>query len=302
MFVALGNEDRSTPKTVIATSVDGINWQEERTPSSTQLADVTFGREQFVAVGGRGLILISPDAAEWTARSSGTEEDLAAVAYGRETFVALGRSSKILTSPDGKVWTPRPSAFNRCQQFHGIAYGGNMFVAVGGPVPSFCRTGPNPLPIVSLMISQDGINWATQVTDLALFGVTYANHTFVAVGEGVILTSRDGVTWKEHSTNFGPPLLSAVVGGASSFVAVGETGLIVQSPFAAHLSHPVPRADGAIEVLLHGPVGGHWRLEATTDFLTWTSLSTNTSASGTITFSDNSSGNIRQRFYRAVAQ
>jgi hypothetical protein len=50
------------------------------------------------------------------------------------------------------------------------------------------------------------VNWTrrTSGTSNDLYGVTYGNGTFVAVGEGgTILTSPDGVTWTQRTSGTG---------------------------------------------------------------------------------------------------
>ena len=60
---------------------------------------ITYGNNQFVAVGINGTILTSPDAINWTSRNSGANT-LDRVTYGNNQFVAVGINGTILTSPD----------------------------------------------------------------------------------------------------------------------------------------------------------------------------------------------------------
>ena len=55
-----------------------------------------------------------------------------------------------------------------------------------------------------ILTSPDGVTWTTResISDTSLYGVTYGNSTFVAVGSGgTILTSPDGVTWTERAAS-----------------------------------------------------------------------------------------------------
>src|SRR5438067_1842682 len=45
----------------------------------------------------------------WTPRNSGTSNGLLCITYGNNEFVAVGAKGTILTSPDGVTWTPRNS-------------------------------------------------------------------------------------------------------------------------------------------------------------------------------------------------
>lgn len=92
----------------------------------------------------------------------------------------------------------------------------------------------------------DGLDtWTTRTSGTSnhLYGVTYGNSTFVAVGlRGKIVTSPDGVTWKTRKS--GVPddydALNGVTFGNSTFVAVGDNGAIIQSGTTA-TTEPTPR-------------------------------------------------------------
>jgi hypothetical protein len=175
---------------------------------------------------------------QWTWRNPLPQgNSLSAVACGNNQFVAVGYLGTILTSPDGITWTERTSA---SAEILGIAFGNNQFVAVG------YETAWNPdigrwQVCGAILTSFDGINWTNRAlaTNDALYGITYANNQFVAVGarcnyqmepdHGAILTSPDAITWTSRdagTTN----LLSGIVYGGNLFVAVGGGGTIVTSP------------------------------------------------------------------------
>jgi hypothetical protein len=83
----------------------GTTWT-VRNQGST-LYSITYGNNQFVAVGSSGTIRTSPDGVSWTVRTSGTNDALDAlrvlysITYGNNQFVAVGSSGTIRTSPDG---------------------------------------------------------------------------------------------------------------------------------------------------------------------------------------------------------
>ena len=61
----------------------------------------------------------------------------------------------------------------------------------------------------TILTSKDGTTWTSKTsgTDEHLYGVTYANSTFVVVGDndtgtgtGTILTSPDGTTWTSRTS------------------------------------------------------------------------------------------------------
>jgi len=75
-----------------------------------------------------------------------------------------------------------------------------------------------------------GTKWTVQAVGYDLYGVTYANGRFVAVGDkGAIFTSPDGINWTEHSLDSDTPTLYAVTYGNDRFVAVGSSNAIFTS-------------------------------------------------------------------------
>jgi hypothetical protein len=67
------------------------------------------------------------------------------------------------------------------------------------------------------------VNWTRRTSGTSdwLFGVTYGNGLFVAVGwDGTILTSPDGVNWTARTSGTSN-CLSGVTYGNGLFVAVG---------------------------------------------------------------------------------
>jgi len=92
----------------ILTSPDGVTWT-ARTSGTDRLYGVTWGGNQFVAVGdyqyGDDTILTSPNGVTWTARTSGTPNGLRGVTWGVNRFVAVGDSGTIVTNTCGGAVT-----------------------------------------------------------------------------------------------------------------------------------------------------------------------------------------------------
>jgi len=221
-FIAVGGSG------TILTSTDGVTWNTRTSETTNHLYGVTNGNGTFVAVGGSGTILTSSDGVTWSTRTSGTTQGLHGVTYGNGTFVAVGWYGTILTSTDGVTWTERTSGYFYILE--GVAYCDGTFIAVG-------TSG-------TILTSPDGVNWNTRTsgTSSDLEGVTYGDGILVAVtsgtrttlapgyinvsrGEKILLTSADGTTWTKR--NFSS--LDGVTYGNSTFVAVGYSGLILQS-------------------------------------------------------------------------
>nr|WP_218252749.1 hypothetical protein [Candidatus Magnetobacterium casensis] len=73
---------------------------------------------------------------------------------------------------------------------------------------------------------------STSSSDNALNAVIYGSNIFVAVGytkgSGMILTSPDGVTWTQRTSD-SPAWFNAVGYGNNTFVVVGDKGTILTS-------------------------------------------------------------------------
>ncbi|HIW33438.1 MAG TPA: hypothetical protein IAA29_11700 [Candidatus Paenibacillus intestinavium] len=120
------------------------------------------------------------------------------------------------------TWVKRLTGFGTSIEVTSIAYGANLFVAVG-------RDG-------KLATSPDCITWTIQshpVTTDYFYWVTYANNIFVAVAEnGKLITSTNGITWTLRSTTFSTSRIMSITYANSTFVATGGDGKIGTSPLA----------------------------------------------------------------------
>ena len=123
-------------------------------PGGILYADITYGNNLFVVVGGATgtlhfppfrFIMTSPDGVTWTIISSYTEalDPLYGVTYGNNIFVAVGYGGAIVISPDGATWTPQTSG--TVSPLNAVAFGNGTYVAVG-------KDG-------TILISSNGIEW-----------------------------------------------------------------------------------------------------------------------------------------------
>lgn len=293
----------------IVTSPDGVIWTNSGSGFiQGELIGVTYASNLFVAVGAdlssypaTGTILTSPDGIAWTNRALGFGSRLYGIAYGKNQFVAVGSDSAnagaILTSPDGADWTYLNPGVNA--RLVTIAYGNGEFVAVG--------IGSGPLTLTSL----DGINWVSHSTSLPVAlgdttGLAFGHNQFVAVTDSFytgsrILTSCDGVAWIERQSSSAYDLYG-VGYGSNSFVAVGETGAILQSgvlpPVRPVLGPVMLLPTGAAQVTLSGEVGQTYSIEASPDLTTWSQIGDITLTNETGQFGDPAAVAQPRRFYR----
>ena len=332
-FLAVGDFGTAT------TSTNGTNWTSAQLGTANHLYGTAFGDELFLVVGQGGIILSSSNLVDWVTQSSGTTNDLKAVARAGAAFVAAGNAGTLLTSPEGVAWTAcspgttkpllafasgnglisavgggnsSPGAATMSHDgitwsnqglgviLYGVAFGSGVFVAMDARGVAYTST--------------DAANWRERWPPIAngdyLFGITYAQDTFVAVGGPYssgsqrIATSPDGTNWvlRPVSTQLSP-VLRAVAYGNGYFIAVGEKGLILQSgPIARLRGASAVSADG-FGLSLTGESGRSYRIQAATNpaGTNWVDVISFTNPTETIQFLDTAATNLPRRFYRAVS-
>ena len=163
----------------------------------------------------------------------------------------------VIPIPYTSVWTQRTSSFGSTF-IQDVAYGNNMFVAVGynGKLATstdgitwtqrtsnfgtgnyiYSVTYGNNMFVAGgtsgkLATSTNGITWTQRTSsfDYTIYDITYSNNMFVAVGyAGELATSTDGITWTQRDSSFGNytiyGITHGVVNGSSMFVAGGGSG------------------------------------------------------------------------------
>ncbi len=96
-LVAVGNDPTTGWTFPLMSSPDGNTWSRHNGGGTDQLVGIAY-QQQFVAVGGTGLILTSPDGSSWTRRASPTSHFLQAVAFSSQTAIIVGQQGTILQS------------------------------------------------------------------------------------------------------------------------------------------------------------------------------------------------------------
>jgi hypothetical protein len=221
-------------------STDSATWTAVGPVGEDDLLAVTVGGGQYIAVGAKGRIVTSPDGLSWTRQNSGTVLPLLGVTWTGDKYLAVSEGSGVcgapllgsvvLSSPDGMAWTavllPEASALRA------VASNGSRSVVVG----SFPVQAPFSGCLYNALVatSTDGVSWSVQeFGDVGPFlDVIWSGTEFVAVG-GNSATSPDGIEWKRtgHSIATSTVALGVTV-SPTTFVAVGEFGLIATSPDA----------------------------------------------------------------------
>lgn len=174
-------------------------------------------------------------------------------------------------------------------QITGLAYGDNMYVAVG-------RYGSGPASM-AIWSSTDAITWVTraQYQNGQYFNaVAFGNGHFVAVGDyGYVLNSTDGITWVSRSSSWAGNQTSTgqvmtVVFGDSKFVISGYNGYTNYSSDGSSWSSGNTITGGSASVTLgygnnvYMAVSGSTVYKTSTDGITWTTR-TNPASGSTVT-------------------
>ena len=182
-FIAGGAQGRMTY------SNDGINnWMSvENNTFSDEVYAIAWGNNKFIAGGDQGKIAYSSNGIEWIPVENstfGNFQDIQSIAHGDSVFVASSSYGGMAYSSDGITWSRANSIFggHLSSGADGIAWGNNIFVAVGyGVFDEIEETGSR------IAYSTNGITWTT-VENTAFMrlssinDVAYGNGKFVAVG------------------------------------------------------------------------------------------------------------------------
>jgi len=183
-FVALGEDSfnfDSRIKTFV--SNDGVDWSVNVTDVVGKISDLVWDGSRFVAVG-RDIVVSSVDGVEWTIIYTPEEYvPMSKVSWNGERYVTVGvaldrgiwgntvRNSVIQTSGDGILWEQ-----------------------IALPTAQACFPLPSP--------PGAGDNWVTcldQTIPAGLNAISWNGTEFVAMGNGDVARSRDGISWSVHS-------------------------------------------------------------------------------------------------------
>lgn len=216
----------------ILTSPDGTHWTPQAPGTASDLSAVTHANDRFVAVGSHGAILTSSNGSQWTVVPAPVNTDLVDVVPGPSGFVAATKDGVILESPNGLSWSARRVLTDTASDLYevrGLAAANNRQILVGQRIhfeSDFIVTEGFALTLAS----GGGSDFRSFGPGSSLNRVTFAERTFVAVGErGTILTSA-GFDWVWEDSGAGLSL-NAVVFGRGRFVAVGDGSVRVQSRY-----------------------------------------------------------------------
>lgn len=200
-FVASGSDG------IMITSIDGFSWQRSTFEGGGRRDKVVYGNGVWLAAG--SSVIASTDLNNWfeILPDSG-----ATLAFGDRQFlfIASDANATVYRSGDGKTWENVASLPGLAtSDIASLTFGKGLFVACGDEIH----------------VSADGVNWTKrQDPPEVLYGVTYGNGEFFAVGDNALIyRSADSVNWTiDHwVSEFDYAALDQVTYANGQFVAVG---------------------------------------------------------------------------------
>ncbi len=208
--------------------------------------------------------------------STGTTFNYHAVTYsgvfGIATYCAVSlttSSNKAAASYDGKIWNEFTTGINVAWRAIAASAGNVAAVGTGG---------------VIMYTSDCSFSWtsATSPTVQDLYGITFGNSKFVAVGNsGAVITSPDGITWTSR-TAAAANNWKSVAYGNSTFVAVSSSGtnrVMTSTDGISWTSRSTPTAESWNTVVWNGSKFlasslGSAIVAMSSDGITWVQYST----------------------------
>lgn len=189
-------------------------WTPPHTGHFSLWAEADLGSGYIVKSASIVVAVYSKPVTEWAALPAVGTLDHYGAAAGQDLVVVAGQAGGAWFLEDG-VWTP--ATIDATADLKDVAYGADMFVAVG--------VGG------TIYQSSDGKTWSFVQTDsdADLWGISYLDGAFWAVGaNGEVAVSTDGVSWSVRDSGITATLRSITHGGGQ-FLVTGNGGAILTS-------------------------------------------------------------------------
>ena len=219
----------------ILTSSDAATWTLRDSHAPSGFFRAVAAGNGWVAVGDDGLVDSSSDGLTWQNHPAFATSTLSVAVAFKNKFVAAGSAGTVASSADGITW--QSSSLGASVHFHSLQVVGDSLIAFGSD------NGANPSGAVSFT-SPDAVVWTPHpvTSDVRLTGLNrmvHAQGLYVGVGSDEnyksarIVKSKDGLVWSQVDVGVLPQLHHIVYSG-SSFVAVGDDGIVLSSSDAQH--------------------------------------------------------------------
>ncbi|MNW39088.1 hypothetical protein D3C74_161730 [compost metagenome] len=205
---------------------------------ASDLYDIAYGNNIYIAVGSDGAIVRSTDAKSWTVIPSGTSTKIHAVAFGNGVFVAVGNNNTILTSADGNIWKKQSLTFstksvtnmkeakkgdfakNRVQSNTSVIWDGKQFVILtqmdAYTIDTYKKMSSTGYGFVST--SKNGQGWKTTQVAPYLYHASklkFLNGAYYLFSDYKVMTSKNLVNWSSVEESY----IDAAFGSSGFVVA-----------------------------------------------------------------------------------
>ncbi len=224
----------------ILASENATDWDTVHLKTGLFIEDVIWAGDRFVAVGGYslglgepayspGVILTSPDGRRWTEVFGVSGTIFRKAIFNGEQILVVGFRGKTATSPDGVNWVEHTLVDHPFSDIVDVAWNGSTYVGVGAR--NFFSGG------MAIYLSEDGISWTAAsldgIPEMGMLGVVWGHGQFLAFGglwPGIpfVLSSPDGHSWTEESTNLTGYILEAEA-TSDGYLGIGTEGQVGKS-------------------------------------------------------------------------
>ena len=166
-------------------------------------------------------ILTSSNGIDWINRFSQSAGRLQGVEWNGSQYVVVDRSGDIFTSPNGVNWTSQSLGEN--VNLESVIWDGTQYITVGDSGTVFT--------------SVEGISWTRHGSGetKSFFDVTRGDNGLVAVGQGGIYSSPNGVIWTKRNGEYKG--VSGDPGGSNKYSGEKINGKAIVSNWELQLTN-----------------------------------------------------------------
>jgi hypothetical protein len=278
-FAFKNNEQNTGPVTI---NVNGLGARPIKKPNGNDIAagNLKAGSIYTVRYNGTNFILQGEGGEYGTAQAS---DVLTGKTIGTENGIVTGT----MPNHGSKTFTPNDTTQTSGAGYYSVVTVNPRPTLSGNATPDQVlagrtfyndsytkRTGTLVMPIPYSSV------WTQRTSSFGtsdIYGVTYGNNMFVAVGQiGKLATSADGITWNQRTSSFGTIGIQDVAYGNNMFVAAGGGGKLATSTNGTTWTQ---RTSSFGTTLILGvaygnnmfvAVGYNGKLATSTDGITWT--------------------------------